>query len=247
MKKLVFACSFFFIIMRVKYINLREDYIMSGKINATVKKITAQLNFVKDFYFSAMGKTAKYLAKIGVSANVVSVFGFAIGLFAINFLAMGDYFSALVCVLLNRFLDGVDGVLARQKEVTDFGVFLDACLDYAVYAGIIFGFGMANPSANAVAAGFWLFGFTVSATSMLAYAVVSYKNYCDKASEKKKLPIYLGGFFQGFETLAGVLFLCLMPGWFTPVAIILGCFALAKALMVVSVAYYNLVILNKNK
>ncbi len=220
---------------------------MATDLNATVKKIMSQLNKIKDLYFKYMNVTAQILYKHGVSANIVSVVGFAFGIFALNFLSIGYYGNALICILCNRFLDGVDGVIARKEDVTDFGVFLDACLDYAFYAGIIFGFALANPSSNAVAACFWLFGFAVSACAMLAYAVVSYKNYCEKKGERKKLPMYLGGFFQGFEMLVGVILLCFIPSWFVPAAVILGCLALVKALTVVSVAYYNLVIFQKKK
>ena len=113
---------------------------MAKDLNATVKKIISQLNKIKDLYFKHMNVTAQILYKHGVSANVVSVVGFAFGIFALNFLSIGYYGNALICILCNRFLDGVDGVIARKEDVTDFGVFLDACLDYAFYAGIIFGF-----------------------------------------------------------------------------------------------------------
>ena len=220
---------------------------MSGKINATVKKITAQLNFVKDFYFSAMGKTAKYLAKIGVSANVVSVFGFAIGLFAINFLAMEMYGYALFCILINRAFDALDGAIARHSEVTDFGIFLDAALDYIFYAGVIFGFALANPADNAVAAGFLLFAFTSASCALLAYAVVAYKNNSQEKLNLRQSPFYLGGVAQGFETFVALIILCIIPVWFMPIAIILGVLSLVKALSVIAAAYYNFVIAVKAK
>lgn len=245
--KLFFTSTFFYYKVSAGNFICKGDYTMSKDLNATVKKIISQLNKIKDLYFKYMDITAHVLYKHGVSANVVSVVGFAAGIFAINFLSITYYGSALICILINRFLDGVDGVIARKEDVTDFGVFLDAALDYAFYAGIIFGFALANPSSNAIAASFWLFGFAVSACAMLAYAVVSYKNYCEKRGEKKKLPMYLGGFFQGFEMLAGIVLLCLIPGWFVPAAVVLGCLALVKALTVVSVAYYNLVIFQKKK
>ena len=100
----------------------------------------------------------RYLYKAGVSANLVSIVGFAVGLLAINFLAMGMYLSALLCILINRAFDALDGAVARNREYSDFGVFLDATLDYTFYAGIIFGFALAYPAQNAVAASFLLFG-----------------------------------------------------------------------------------------
>lgn len=80
----------------------------------------------------------RYLYKAGVSANLVSIVGFAVGLLAINFLAMGMYLSALLCILINRAFDALDGAVARNREYSDFGVFLDATLDYTFYAGLYF-------------------------------------------------------------------------------------------------------------
>lgn len=189
----------------------------------------------------------RYLYKAGVSANLVSIVGFAVGLLAINFLAMGMYLSALLCILINRAFDALDGAVARNREYSDFGVFLDATLDYTFYAGIIFGFALAYPAQNAVAASFLLFGFNASACAMLAYAVVAYRNNHSKKVDLEQSPFYLGGVAQGFETLTALVILCIVPGWFMPIAIILGCWCLVKALMVVTAAYYNFVIAAKGK
>ena len=62
----------------------------------------------------------RYLYKAGVSANLVSIVGFAVGLLAINFLAMGMYLSALLCILINRAFDALDGAVARNREYSDF-------------------------------------------------------------------------------------------------------------------------------
>lgn len=187
----------------------------------------------------------KELSKNGINANMISIFGFVIGMMAINFLAMNMYFEALMCILINRFCDVMDGAVARIEGVTPFGVFLDACLDFVFYAGVIFGFALAEPDENAVAACFLLFGFTASACAMLAYGVVSYQN-SKKANELDASPFYLGGLAQGFETLAAFVLLCMMPFAFLPIAIALGCWCLLKAMVIVSSAYYKLVILGKS-
>lgn len=185
------------------------------------------------------------LSENGVNANMVSIFGFVIGMMAINFLAMNMYFEALMCILINRFCDVLDGAVARAEGVTKFGVFLDACLDFIFYAGVIFGFALARPEENAVAASFLLFGFTASASAMLAYGVVAY-NETQKKDALSQSPFYLGGAAQGFETLCAFVLLCLMPFAFLPIAIALGCWCLLKALVIVSSAYYKLVINQKS-
>lgn len=189
-----------------------------------------------------IGIVARKLNKIGVSANVISILGFMIGIFAINFLSLERYGYALVCILLNRLFDALDGAIARNSKITDFGVFLDATLDYIFYAGVIFGFALANPFQNAVAATFLLFAFTSAACAMLAYAVVAYKNNGSQKLELGKSPFYLGGIAQGFETLIALVILCIIPGWFLQIAIILGVLSLIKAFSIMVTAYYSFVI-----
>lgn len=190
-------------------------------------------------------KLGKSMAKAGVSANFVTIVGFVIGLFAINFLSLQMYFTALILILLNRIFDALDGAIARSSKTTDFGVFLDATLDYVFYAGIIFGFALANPMLNAIAASFLLFAFTSSACAMLAYAVIAYKNNNREKMDINQSPFYLGGIAQGSETLIAFVIMCLIPGWFMPIAIILGALSIVKALSVIVAAYYNFVISEK--
>lgn len=229
---------------------------MQPDIKATTNKLISQL---KNNHFlqklKKMRREWRMLIDVighkfsawGISANLVTITGFAIGLLAINFLAMGMYLSALLCILINRFFDALDGAIARCCPANDFGVFLDACLDYTFYAGIIFGFALAYPAQNAVAACFLLFGFTASASAMLAYAVVAYKNNQGHQADLEQSPFYLGGLAQGAETLTVLVVLCIVPGWFLPAAIILGCWCLVKALMIITTAYFNFVIAPKGK
>ncbi|VEB00068.1 phosphatidylglycerophosphate synthase [Klebsiella pneumoniae] len=45
----------------------------------------------------------------------LTLVGFAIGVLALPFLALGWYGAALAAILLNRLLDGLDGALARRR------------------------------------------------------------------------------------------------------------------------------------
>ena len=54
---------------------------------------------------------ARPLCRAGVSANQVSLAGFLIGMLALPLLAFGCYQWALAAILLNRLLDGLDGVI----------------------------------------------------------------------------------------------------------------------------------------
>lgn len=190
---------------------------------------------------------AKWLHKKSVSANMISIFGFIIGMMAINFLAMNMYMEALVCILINRFCDVLDGAVARIEGITKFGIFLDLCLDFVFYAGVIFGFALADPYENAVSACFLLFGFTASSSALLAYGLVTHNSSKKTDNQKLESPFYLGGLAQGFETVCAFVLLCIMPFAFLPIAIALGCWCLLKALIIVSTTYYKLVINEQKK
>ncbi len=202
---------------------------------------------VQNNWMNKVNKLGKELVSNGVNANMVSIFGFVVGMMAINFLAMDMYFEALACILINSFCDVLDGAVARIEGVTQFGVFLDVCLDFVFYAGIIFGFALADPYENATAACFLLFGFTASSSALLAYGIVNHNSLEKKDNMVTESPFYLGGIAQGFETVCAFVLLCIVPFAFLPIAIALGCWCLLKSLVIISSAYYKLVILQKSK
>ncbi|MDU3068579.1 MAG: CDP-alcohol phosphatidyltransferase family protein [Escherichia coli] len=80
----------------------------------------------------------RVLDKPGITPDGLTLVGFAIGVLALPFLALGWYLAALVVILLNRLLDGLDGALARRRGLTDAGGFLDISLDFLFYALVPF-------------------------------------------------------------------------------------------------------------
>ncbi len=86
----------------------------------------------------------RVLDKPGITPDGLTLVGFAIGVLALPFLALGWYLAALIVILLNRLLDGLDGALARRRGLTDAGGFLDISLDISLdflfYALVPFGF-----------------------------------------------------------------------------------------------------------
>lgn len=92
---------------------------------------------------SPLTQLAKPLCSAGISANQVSLTGFAIGMLAL--LAFGCYQWAFAAILLNRLLDGLDGAVARENGITDCGGFLDITLDFIFYAAVVLGFALDAP------------------------------------------------------------------------------------------------------
>jgi hypothetical protein len=57
----------------------------------------------------ALNRLVSVLDKPGITPDGLTLTGFAIGVLALPFLALGWYPAALVAIVLNRLLDGLDG------------------------------------------------------------------------------------------------------------------------------------------
>ncbi|MFG6654407.1 CDP-alcohol phosphatidyltransferase family protein [Scandinavium sp. M-37] len=169
-----------------------------------------------------LNRLAETLDRPGISPDGITLVGFAIGVLALPFLALGWYIPALVAIVLNRLLDGLDGALARRRGLTDAGGFLDIALDFLFYALVPFGFILADPQANALAGGWLLFAFIGTGSSFLAFAALAAKHQIDNPGYAHKSFYYLGGLTEGSETLALFVLSCLLPHYFAWMAWLFG-------------------------
>ena len=162
------------------------------------------------------------LDRPGIAPDGITLVGFAIGVLALPFLALGWYLAALVAIVLNRLLDGLDGALARRRGLTDAGGFLDIALDFLFYALVPFGFALANPAVNALPAAWLLFAFIGTGSSFLAFAAVADKYALSNPGYHHKSFYYLGGLTEGSETIAVFVLCCLFPQAFFWIAVVFG-------------------------
>ena len=167
-------------------------------------------------------QSAKLIDKCGVTANQTTLFGFALGCFALPVLIAEQYTLALAFILLNRICDGLDGALARIQGITDAGGFLDISLDFLFYSLIPFGFVLANPEQNAVAGAFLIFSFIGTGSSFLAFAIMAGKRGIDNPVYKHKSLYYMSGLTEGTETIGCFVLFCLFPQHFAVIACIFG-------------------------
>lgn len=168
----------------------------------------------------SLNRVAKPLTKIGVTANQMTLTGFAIGMGALPALAYSYYELALLCILLNRLSDGLDGAIARQTQRTDAGGYLDSVCDFIFYMSIPLGFLLAAPESNAIAAGFLMLSFMGTGATFLAFAVLASKHGIENPSYPNKSLHYMGGLTEGFETILAFCVFCLWPGAFVYTAAI---------------------------
>ncbi len=160
---------------------------------------------------------ARRLARRGLSANAVTLVGFAFGVGAWAALACQFYALALALIAANRAADGVDGALARRLGPTDLGGYLDIVLDFVFYAGVPFAVAVGRPD-DALPAAFLVFAFVGTGTSFLAFSAVAAKRGVTTEARGKKAIYYLGGLTEGVETIALFVVICLRPDWFAPLA-----------------------------
>ena len=176
---------------------------------------------IRPFADRILDPVGRLLAGAGISANLVTVVGFAFGAGAAVAVAFGAGMVALILFAANRLCDGLDGAVARAQEPTDLGGFLDITLDFVIYSGLVFAFAVAN-SANATAVAFLIFSFVGTGTSFLAFAIIAQKRGISTEIRGKKSFFYLGGLTEGLET---IIFLCTVitiPSLFAPLAWVFG-------------------------
>ncbi|MDE0954837.1 MAG: CDP-alcohol phosphatidyltransferase family protein [Pseudomonadales bacterium] len=157
---------------------------------------------------------AKLLVRLGVHADQITIAGFLVGLIALPLIATENYEWALVFILGNRLLDGLDGPVARLTQATDRGAFLDIALDFAFYAVIPLAFAFADSSANALAAAVLLTAFIGTGSSFLAFSLMAQKRKLQSQIFPNKGLYYLGGVTEGAETIAIFVAFCLWPDLF---------------------------------
>jgi phosphatidylglycerophosphate synthase len=163
-------------------------------------------------------KAAALLASRGVTADQATLAGFAFGMIAACMVVAGFTAAAILPLLINRALDGIDGALARRAGATERGAFLDISLDFVFYGAIPLAFGVLDPAANAMAAAVLLAAFLATGTSFLAFAVIAEKRGLRSTAYPSKSFYYLGGLTEGTETILCFLAMCLWPQHFAAIA-----------------------------
>lgn len=161
---------------------------------------------------------AGWLHRRGVSADSVTAAGFVLGLAGFAALAAGVPLAGLALVLANRLADGLDGAIARIAGPTRRGAFLDIAFDFMVYALVPFGFALADPASNALAAAALVTAFMGTGSSFLAFAAVAAGDGRPAPAARGKGIAYLGGLTEGTETIALFVAMCLWPVLFPALA-----------------------------
>ena len=163
------------------------------------------------------------LARAGISANAMTVFGGVLAIAAAMAISLGRSDIGLAMIIANRIADGLDGAIARaarsgSARSSDTGGYLDSLFDYLFYAAIPFAFAVAEPLRNALPAAALLASFLLTAASFLAYAALAAKSAVSGTELGQKSFYYSRGLIEGTETIAAFIAMAIWPQWFAVIA-----------------------------
>ncbi|KJE36329.1 CDP-alcohol phosphatidyltransferase [Thalassospira sp. HJ] len=194
----------------------------------------ARLRPLIDVPLNAIART---LSGTGITPNMITGFGFFLGLLSAACLVFKLDYAALALILASRFMDGLDGAVARhavprsrhpgaKSQESDLGGYYDIVSDFLFYSGIILAFAIGRPE-HALMAAFLIFCFIGTGSSFLAYAIIAAKlGRSDNDAQGKKSFYYLTGITEGSETILVLCLICIFPALFDNIAAIFGALCL---------------------
>ncbi len=142
-----------------------------------------------------------------VHPNVISFVAMAVGLLTILAIINQLYVVGLILWLLNRVLDGLDGVIARvHDKQSDFGGYLDLLLDFVIYLAIPIAFLWVEPTQTNLWAGIALLAaYVINLLSWTTLSALLEKRQHQSAKRLTSVEMP-SGLIEGTET---ILFYCL--------------------------------------
>lgn len=148
----------------------------------------------------ALDRIASGLDSTGITPNVITGIGFVVGVGACVAVATNWWILGLVLWLLNRLLDGLDGMLARRVGPTELGGFLDIMADFTIYGGIVVAIGWAVPDARLAALALFL-AYYLNGSAFLAWSSLAQRRELEGDGRSLHFP---AGLAEGTETIVAM-------------------------------------------
>jgi len=164
-----------------------------------------------------LNRAGAFLAAAGVSANMLTFAGLAIGLGGAVAIALEQVWLGLALIIVNRLADGLDGAVARASAPTPLGGYFDIVADFAFYVSVPLGFGIMAAD-NTLPALVLVASFVLTGISFLAFAVIAAQRGDDTQAHGTKSFFYSTGLAEGAETIVVFIAMCLFPAWFGVIA-----------------------------
>lgn len=156
-----------------------------------------------------------------VSPNTISLVGLILGVACVLLAFWGLYGGALVLWLVNRSLDGLDGLVARvHNKQDDFGGYLDILSDYVIYAALPIGIVLGNPTNDRTLALIVMLAvFYINTASWMYLAAIMEKRAASNP-ERMTTIVMPAGLIGGFETIVFYSLFIVLPTQVTRLFII---------------------------
>jgi len=176
-----------------------------------------------------------------VSPMFISMLALVVGLLATYAAYKGQYIWAFAFWILNRILDGLDGLIARlHQRQSDFGGYVDILTDFAIYAALPIGLVVGSPSSESyLALIFLLATFYVNTASWMYLAAILEKRAAH-APDTQTTIVMPAGIIGGFETIIAYGVFILFPTYITILFLIFATLVFITTLQRLIWAKHNL-------
>ena len=157
-------------------------------------------------------KPLRYIALLFlkfISPNQMTLLGFGFGVLMCVSIVIDQYMIAIIFLFLNRLSDGLDGAMARLKNPTPLGGYLDIVFDFLIYGGFVLSFGITEQN-NTFLSMVLLFCYIGTGGTFLARAaILPSLSHQNQNNDIPKSFHYAVGLIEGSETIAFMI-LCLL-------------------------------------
>src|SRR6056300_924371 len=133
-----------------------------------------------------------------ISPNQMTLLGFGFGVLMCVSIVIDQYMIAIIFLFLNRLSDGLDGVMARLKNPTPLGGYLDIVFDFLIYGGFVLSFGITEQNN----------------TFLAKAAILPSLSHQSQNDDIPKSFHYAVGLIEGSETIAFMILCLLFPNLF---------------------------------
>ena len=149
-----------------------------------------------------------------ISPNQMTLLGFGFGVLMCVSIVIDQYMIAIIFLFLNRLSDGLDGAMARLKNPTPLGGYLDIVFDFLIYGGFVLSFGITEQN-NTFLSMVLLFCYIGTGTTFLGKAaILPSLSHQNQNNDIPKSFHYAVGLIEGSETIVFMILCLLFPNLF---------------------------------
>lgn len=176
-----------------------------------------------------------------IHPNVISFIALLVGLWAAAATLQGSYWLGLVLWLMNRVLDGLDGLVARvHHKQSDFGGYLDLLLDFVVYLAVPIAFVASMPTTANLWSGIALLAvYVLNTLSWTTLSAVLEKRKMQNQARLTTMEMPTG-LIEGAETIFFYVLFFLLPAYLDVLFYTMALLVLFTAMQRVWWAYRHL-------